>query len=235
MYQGIEGFDHYGIDRALWVGLPGLAKWSRNGMASGRNDLVPDGTVRVFDHPSEMDALSPEERGRLRATIVSHHNDPIAVIAPELLIREPDWLSGERGRGVPDDMEWFPVGTFLQIGTDAMNAMVMVPGKFGSFGHDYRADMARAVATAYGLPANETQLKAIEEALVNLELERADRIAAKKAEHAPAPPHYRGTALEDAQTGRIRVEAGVPLQGKRTGGARWLNSLLGRQKSADIQ
>ena len=23
MFQGIKGFDHYGIDRALWVGLPG--------------------------------------------------------------------------------------------------------------------------------------------------------------------------------------------------------------------
>ena len=35
MFQGIKGFDHYGIDRALWFGLPGLAKWSRNGMAGG--------------------------------------------------------------------------------------------------------------------------------------------------------------------------------------------------------
>jgi hypothetical protein len=26
MFQGIEGFDHYGIDRALWVGLP-LTTW----------------------------------------------------------------------------------------------------------------------------------------------------------------------------------------------------------------
>ena len=33
MYQGIDGFDHYGIERALWVGLPWLAKWSRSGMA----------------------------------------------------------------------------------------------------------------------------------------------------------------------------------------------------------
>jgi len=31
MYQGIGGFDHYGIERALWVGLPWLAKWSRSG------------------------------------------------------------------------------------------------------------------------------------------------------------------------------------------------------------
>jgi uncharacterized membrane protein len=234
MYQGIGGFDHYGIDRALWVGLPGMAKWSRNGMATARSGLVSDEAVRIFDHPAELDELDAGELNGLRATILSHHSDPIAVMAPEMLIQEPEWLSGERGRGVPDDLEWFPVGTFLQIAVDAMNAMVTVPGEFGSFGHDYRADMARMVAAAYGLPATEAQLKAVEDVLVTLELERADRIAATKAEEAPAPPDYRGTALEDAQTGKIRVEAGVPLQGKRTSGARWLNSLIGREKEGDI-
>ncbi len=234
MYQGIDGFDHYGIDKALWVGLPGLAKWSRNGMASGRSDLVPEGTVSVFDNPSEMRKLKAAERRRLRATVLSHHNDPIAVMSPDVMIEEPEWLSDERGRNVPDDMEWFPFGTFLQVGVDAMNAMVMVPGEFGSFGHDYRADMATAVATAYNLPATVTQLKAIDESLVTLELERADRIKAAKAEDAPAPPDYRGTHLEDASTGKLRVEAGVPLQGKRTSGAQWLKSMIGREESADI-
>lgn len=235
MYQGIDGFDHYGIDKALWVGLPGLAKWSRNGMAAGSSDLVPEGTVRVFDNPSEMEELTAAERRQLRATIVSHHNDPIAQMSTDTMIQEPEWLAGERGRGVPEDMEWFPVGTFLQVGVDAMNAMVTVPGNFGSFGHDYRADMAAAVATAYNLPATKAQLKAIGESLVTLELERAERVAASKAEDAPAPPDYRGTHLEDASTGRLRVEAGVPLQGRRTSGAQWLTTLLGREKSADIQ
>ena len=236
MYQGINGFDHYGIDKALWVGLPGLAKWSRNGMAAGRSDLVPEGTVQVFDHPSEMEELSAAERRQLRAMILSHHGDPIAVMSTDTLIQEPEWLATEeRGRGVPEDMEWFPVGTFFQVAVDAMNAMVTVPGEFGSFGHDYRADMAMAVATAYDLPVNKTQLKAVGEALVTLELERAERIAASKAEDAPAPPDYRGTHLEDASTGKLRVEAGVPLQGKRTSGAQWLNSILGREEDADIQ
>ncbi|MCZ7529753.1 MAG: alpha/beta-hydrolase family protein [Acidimicrobiia bacterium] len=101
MYQGIEGFDHYGIDRALWIGLPGLAKWSRNGMESGSSELVPEGTVGVFDRHEQLAALGDEERARLRAVILSHDNDPIAAIAPELLVQRPDWLAGERGRGVP--------------------------------------------------------------------------------------------------------------------------------------
>ena len=60
MYQGIGGFDHYGIDKALWFGLPGLAKWSRNGMARGASHLVPEGTVGVFDSPEQLAALTDD-------------------------------------------------------------------------------------------------------------------------------------------------------------------------------
>src|SRR5262245_34424621 len=87
MFQGIEGFDHYGIDRALWVGLPWLAKRSRMGMARGASTLVPPGTVGVFDRHEQLAELDDEQRSRLRATILSHDNDPIAVLGPELLIR----------------------------------------------------------------------------------------------------------------------------------------------------
>ena len=56
MYQGIDGFDHYGIDRALWVGLPWLAKWSRSGMARGSSTLVPQG-------PSGCSTATSSSRG----------------------------------------------------------------------------------------------------------------------------------------------------------------------------
>jgi len=228
MYQGIEGFDHYGIDKALWVGLPGLAKWSRNGMASGASKLVPERLVGVFDNPGEIESLSREDRDALRATILSHDNDPIAAISPEVMIRKPEWLEGGRGRGVPEDMDFTPMVTFLQVAIDAMNAMVTVPGHFGSFGHDYRADMARMVRGAYGFDdITEAQVEAIEEQLVTLELERAARIKAATAEDAPAAPQYRGTSLVDVHTGTIITDAGVPLQGKRTSGARWFKTIRG--------
>ena len=54
MYHGIDGFDHYGIERALWVGLPWLSKWSRSGMARGSSTLVPPKTVRVFDRHEQL-------------------------------------------------------------------------------------------------------------------------------------------------------------------------------------
>jgi uncharacterized membrane protein len=215
MFQGIEGFDHYGIDRALWVGLPWLAKWSRMGMARGSSTLVPEGTVGVFDRHEQLAALSEEERGRLRATILSHDNDPIAVMGPELLIRRPWWLAdGRRGRGVPERMHWRPLVTFVQTAMDAANAMVSVPGRFGSFGHDYRADMVRFVADAYGLPAaTEEQLASIDQTLRSLELERAERIKAAHPQDAPPAPVHRGDDGASA--------AGVPLRTRRTRGARW--------------
>src|SRR5215213_5779195 len=215
MFQGIDGFDHYGIDRALWVGLPWLAKWSRSGMARGSGTLVPAGTVRVFDRHDQLGALGEEERARLRATILSHDNDPIAVLGPELLVRPPWWLAdGQRGRGVPDAMHWRPLITFIQTAMDAANAMVSVPGDFGSFGHDYRADMVRFVRDAYQLPAaTEQQLSHIEETLRSLELERAERIKARDPNAAPAAPVHR--------TSDGASRAGVPLRTRRTRGARW--------------
>jgi uncharacterized membrane protein len=216
MFQGIGGFDHYGIDRALWVGLPWLARWSRSGMARGAGTQVPEGTVGVFDRHEQLLELTDEQRRRLRAVILSHDNDPIAVFGPDLIVQPPPWLTDEeRGRGVPNQMRWRPLITFVQTAMDAANAMVSVPGKFGSFGHDYRADMVRFVHDAYQLPAaTEEQIGRIEQTLRSLELERAERIKAEHGHAAPSPPAHR-SAGQDAV-------AGVPLRSRRTRGARWL-------------
>jgi uncharacterized membrane protein len=229
MFQGIKGFDHYGIDRALWVGLPWLAKWSRSGMTRGASDLVPEGTVHVFDHHDQLAELTAEEQDRLRAIILSHDNDPIAHTGPDLAVQRPYWLGEERGRNVPESMEWIPLITFWQTVMDAANAMVTVPGEFGSFGHDYRADMARFVRDAYQLPAtSEEQTVRVDEMLKTLELERAERIKALAAETAPPAPSQR-------EDGERRV-AGVPLVAKKSRGASWRKSLSrGTLPAGDLQ
>jgi uncharacterized membrane protein len=220
MFAGLDGFDHYGIDKALWVGLPGLAKWSRNGMARGANALVPPGTVGVFDRHEQLATLPPEQRDRLRAVILSHDNDPIAQLSPDLLVARPEWLGDERGRGVPEGMTWSPIVTLFQVLIDAANAMVTMPGDFRSFGHDYRADMARFVLDGLGLPpASDAQIASVERFLRDLESERAARITTESAEAAPAPPAERDAAA---------LLAGVPLRQRRTGGARWLRGLSRR-------
>jgi len=216
MFQGIRGFDHYGIDRALWVGLPWLAKWSRSGMTRGSSTLVPEGTVGVFDRHDQLKELSDDQRARLRAVVLSHDNDPIAVLGPDLLVQRPPWLAdGQRGRGVPHTMRWQPLNTFVQTGMDAMNAMLSTPGQFASFGHDYRADMARFVRDTYGLPdATDEQLARIEQVLRSLEVERSQRISAQGAHAAPPAPAHRS----DAE----RVRGGVPLRSRQAPRAQWL-------------
>ena len=151
-------------------------------------------------------------------------------MGPDLLIREPEWLRNDRGRGVPATMTWSPLVTAIQILVDAANAMVMVPGHFGSFGHDYRADMARFVLNGLGLPhASDDQMDAVEGSLRSLELDRAERIKAEHADVAPPAP----SQMENGQ----RVVGGVPLRGSRTSGAKWLKSILRRSgvPEGDVQ
>ena len=98
MHRGITGFDHYSIDRALWFGLPGLAKWSKTGMRQGSGALVPPGPVRAFDNFAQYEPLTEEERDWLRA-VVDHDDDPIAQMALRWAVKRPPWLDGEeRGR-----------------------------------------------------------------------------------------------------------------------------------------
>ena len=213
MYQGVDGFDHYGIDRALWVGLPWLAKWSRSGMARGSSTLVPPRTVRVFDRHEQLAELSAEDRTRLRAIVLSHDNDPIAVLGPDIIVQRPTWLANDdRGRGVPSGMSWMPLITFIHTATDAFVSMLAVPGEFRSHGHDYRADMAGFVRDAYGFPtATDEQLARIQEVLQERERERAARIRSGTVASVPA------RRAEGAE-----MQAGVPIRGQRLPGARWV-------------
>ncbi len=218
MTQGIVGFDHYGIDRALWFGLPGLAKWSRNGMTTGASDLVPPGTVEVFDTHEQLAGLDDEARERLRAVILSHDNDPIAALRPELLVRRPSWLGSERGRGVSERMDWIPFVTFWQIAIDAANAMVTVPGEFRSFGHDYRADTTRFVRDAYHLPVTDERVAVrIDEELRRRELARSEAMGAPPPDGAePLRPTERFSSNPFA--------AGIPVATRPPTRSRWLRA-----------
>jgi len=188
MHQGIGGFDHYGIENALWFGLPGLARWSRTGMKEGRNSLTPEGTVSAFDQLDEYLELSEDEREALRAVVVDHANDPIAQMSLRNAVKQPEWLDGERGRNVPQQMNWTPMITFIQVLADAMNAMVTVPGEYKSFGHDYRGDTLDFVQAAYGMPSiSDEQREAIHATLLAREVDRAIRIKAEEPSDDEVP------------------------------------------------
>jgi uncharacterized membrane protein len=188
MHQGIAGFDHYGIENALWFGLPGVAKWSRTGMREGRSPLTPKGTVAAFDRFEQYEELSEEARRSLRAVIVDHDNDPISQMSLRLAVKKPPWLDGVYRRNIPEGMRWEPLITFIQIVADAMNATVMIPGQYKSFGHDYRADTLDFVSAAYDLPPiTPVQAIAIHETLVRREIERATRIRAEEPGEVQLP------------------------------------------------
>ncbi|MEN8239604.1 MAG: alpha/beta-hydrolase family protein [Actinomycetota bacterium] len=222
MHQGIEGFDDYGVDRALWFGLPGFAKWSKNGMRDGSSDRIPEGSVGAFDRIEEYNELSDEEKDAMRAVILDHDNDPIAQVSMRLAVKEPAWLrTSERGRNVPDEMEWSPLLTFIQVAVDAMNAMKVIPGEFKSFGHDYRGDTVAFVQAAYHLPAlSEEQMENVNEALLRLEVERGERIKQSKQDGAAdlesrpkrtrGPKYLRDRRLGDKHSEPIPATPGQP-------------------------
>lgn len=211
MKEGIEGFDRYSISRALWFGMPHLAKWSKAGL-DRPGTMTPPGTVGVFDRWEELAELTPEERDELRVVQVSHDNDPITHVDPSIIYSPPDWLGEPRGRGVPEGQRWYPVVTALQTMIDAANAMRNSPGQFRSTGHDYRADTARFVAEGYRLPYTEDQLANVEVELRRLEKEREAKI---KGTH------------EDAADGADvsgNGSAPAPIAAPRTSGPNWVGA-----------
>jgi hypothetical protein len=103
---------------------------------------------------------------------------------------------------------------------DAMNAMLLTPGEFASFGHDYRADMAPFVRDVYGLPAaTDEQLEQIEQVLRSLESERYERIKAERPQTAPPAP-----------ANRDNLAGGVPLRSRRALGPPWLRRPADRER-----
>jgi hypothetical protein len=101
---------------------------------------------------------------------------------------------------------------------DAMNAMRTVPGHFHSYGHDYRGDTQQFVQAAFHLPeTTEDQDKAVHDTLVQLELERGERIknAAKQADaddetlaRTKRPQKLRGMRQIDPEDAAITITPG---------------------------
>ncbi len=215
MKSGIAGLDAYTIDRALWFGMPHLARWSKAGL-DRPGAMTPPGTVGVFDRWEELERLSPTERDALRVVQLSHDNDPITHVDPSILFRSPDWLGEPRGRNVPEGQRWYPVVTFLQTLIDAANAMRNAPGEFRSTGHDYRADTARFVAEGYRFPYSEEQLERVEAVLRRLEKERAERIKG-----VDGTAGHEGAVAAKRSTDGVTVD-GTTLSG-RTAGPAWIS------------
>lgn len=172
MHRGAAAFSELGIERALFIGTPDESKWAKEWRADPAG-TDPGGIVVEIDSFEEFQALSAERQAASRIFLLSHHEDPIPKFGPELAIRRPDWLDEDRSKrppGIPPEMQWYPLSTFFVTVADVINAMDTVPGTFGADGHDYRADLARFVSVAYGLPCDAEQMTRVEHALRRREL-----------------------------------------------------------------
>ncbi|MFC9837876.1 alpha/beta hydrolase [Rhodococcus sp. NPDC127530] len=83
-----------------------------------------------------------------RVVYLQHASDPIAWWNPDLLFAKPDWLREPRGDDVPDDMQWIPVVTFLQVSADMAVAIDVPDGH----GHRYVEDVANGWAAVLQPP-----------------------------------------------------------------------------------
>ncbi|MBC2638234.1 MULTISPECIES: alpha/beta-hydrolase family protein [unclassified Rhodococcus (in: high G+C Gram-positive bacteria)] len=83
-----------------------------------------------------------------RVVYLQHASDPIAWWNPALLFTKPDWLREPRGYDVPDDMQWIPVVTFLQVSADMAVAIDVPDGH----GHRYVDDVANGWAAVLQPP-----------------------------------------------------------------------------------
>jgi len=184
VHRGTRGLVDRGVDGALLIGTPFGSRWKEEVLGKARFD-VDRAQVAVFNSIEEVDNLEPEQRARLRYVMLTHNNDAVAYFGPEILVACPRWLGDPdtRPAGAPKSARYRPIISFLQTLIDMKNSANVVPGQFEANGHDYRADLARAVRKVYGLDATEEQMGRIEAALREFELARAEWIARHRDEN----------------------------------------------------
>jgi uncharacterized membrane protein len=151
-------FSHWGIHRALWVGTP------------GGSDVQHQRSITI-DHPEDI----PHDHADI--WLLEHHGDPVVRMKTDVILSRPEWLAeGERGRNIPQGMQWRPFLTFAQLLIDTVYATDVRPGDFQSFGHDYRGDLAAVTNAAFGFGYGPDHIRRLDERLRLLEKQRAARI-----------------------------------------------------------
>jgi uncharacterized membrane protein len=188
LHLGTIGLQNAGVERALWIGSPHVSKWKAQLFGEERPDVERD-LIGEFDNFEQLEALPPEARATLRYYFVTHGDDAVGKFGPDLLIQQPEWLSGpeSRGVGVPKGMKYRTPTTFFQTLIDMKNAMNVQPAQPGDFvaaGHDYSADLGRFVREAYALTCSDEQLARIERSLRRWQGMIEAAIKSQKAEAA---------------------------------------------------
>jgi uncharacterized membrane protein len=170
-HRTVEAIDRDFVHSSIFLGTPSGTEFAK-AWRLDPDKIDPNHTVIEVDDYGQYLNLDDAARASARHILISHFDDPIPKFGTNLLMRKPWWLGPEAQRPprVPKSSHWRPGTTFVLTGVDLINAMEVVPGKFGRRGHDYREDIARFVSTAYDLPVTAAQLLSIERALREREL-----------------------------------------------------------------
>ncbi|MGY1606733.1 MULTISPECIES: alpha/beta hydrolase [unclassified Geodermatophilus] len=135
-------------DGVLWAGPPNFNELWRGLVAdreAGSPEWLPvydEGrTVRFADESPDLSG-PPGPWEEPRVVYLQNASDPIVWWSPRLLLDRPDWLEGERGPDVSDDVVWLPFVTFWQVTAD----MAFSTGVPDGHGHKYQADYVDAWA-----------------------------------------------------------------------------------------
>jgi uncharacterized membrane protein len=131
-------------DGVLWAGPPNFNELWR-GLVEDRDEPSPEWlpvydegrTVRFADEPGDLDRR-PATWGDERVVYLQNASDPIVWWSPRLMLDRPDWLRGERGPDVSQNMPWIPFVTFWQVSAD----LAFSTGVPAGHGHHYREDYA---------------------------------------------------------------------------------------------
>ncbi len=170
-HRTVEAIDRDFVHSSIFLGTPSATDFAK-AWRLDPDKIDPNHTMIEVDNFGEYLEMDDASRAKARHILISHFDDPIPKFGTNLLMRQPWWLGPEAQRPprVPKSSSWRPGTTFVLTGVDLINAMEVVPGKFGRRGHDYREDIARFVSAAYDLPVTAEQLLSIERALREREL-----------------------------------------------------------------
>jgi uncharacterized membrane protein len=144
---------------ALWSGPPYSArKW--RALTEGRNAGSPawlprfrDGSYVRFMNQKGM-AEEPGARwGPMRIVYLQYASDPITFFETNGWYSQPDWMTKPRGPDVSDQLHWYPVVTFLQLGLDAAMATTTPIGYGHVFAPEHYIDAWIAVTDVEGWSA----------------------------------------------------------------------------------
>lgn len=129
-------------NRALFVGpTEGNPIWrqirsARHSPSPVWRPVIPASSVNAANIASEI-PTTPSQGGRIQYVV--HGSDPVGWWSMNTLLWPPAWILGPTPPGVPSNVIWFPVVTWLQTAADLMAGFSAPIG----YGHNYNDTFAQ--------------------------------------------------------------------------------------------